>query len=358
MARPTRELVTVTNSRPNVSVVIPCYCYGKYLEECVASILRQEGVDVRVLIIDDASPDDSFVVAKRLAAQDSRVEARQHEVNLGHIPTYNEGLLEWADGEYCVLISADDLLAPGALMRATDLMNRHPSVGFVYGHPVAFRDDSPPAPRTTCAGETVWKGGDWIELMCRAGANFIHCPEVVMRTSVQRRIGGYRPALPYSGDMEMWLRAAVVSDVGRVNGCDQACYRVHSQSMTRTLYVGFLAEVKGRREAFWSALNGPTGQIPDPNRLLKLADHAIADDALSRALEDLDLGDTARTAIAEYLEYARSFCPEIANTRKWRLIERRKAAGPGPKPIVWFRARLRSISRALAWRRWRRTGIG
>lgn len=350
--------VTVfSRSRPTVSVVVPCYRYGRFLEQCVDSILTQEGVDVRVLIIDDASPDDSFAVAERLAAQDSRVEARRHEVNRGHIATYNEGLLEWADGEYSVLISADDLLTPGALMRATDLMNRHPSVGFVYGHPVAFRDDSPLPPRTTSVGETVWKGGDWIELMCRAGANFIHCPEVVMRTSVQRRIGGYRRELPYSGDMEMWLRAAVVADVGRVNGCDQAYYRVHSQSMTRTSYVGFLADLKGRHEAFRSALNGSTGQIPDPNRLLKLADRAIADDALRRALEDLDVGDTARTAIAEYLKYARSLCPEMANTRKWRLIERRQAAGAGPKLIVWFRTRLRSIIRALAWRRWRRTGI-
>ena len=51
-------------------------------------------VDVRVLIIDDASTDDTPEVAAALAAEDARVEFRRHAVNRGHIATYNEGL-EW-----------------------------------------------------------------------------------------------------------------------------------------------------------------------------------------------------------------------------------------------------------------------
>ena len=120
--------------RPTVSVVVPCYRYGHFLPECVGSILDQEGVDVRVLVIDDASPDDSAQAARRLAAADARVEVRVHEVNRGHIATYNEGLLDWADGDYSVLISADDVLAPGALARATAVLEEHPEIGFVYGH--------------------------------------------------------------------------------------------------------------------------------------------------------------------------------------------------------------------------------
>ena len=59
----------------SVSVVIPCYNYGHFLEEAVASVLDdQEGVDVRVLIIDDASPDDSAEVARKIAAREPRVE--------------------------------------------------------------------------------------------------------------------------------------------------------------------------------------------------------------------------------------------------------------------------------------------
>src|SRR5579859_8195239 len=107
----------------SVSVVIPCYKYGHYLEECVASVLDdQEGVDVRVLVIDDASPDDSAEVARKIAAREPRVEVLVHTVNRGNVATFNEGLFEWADGDYSLLLSADDRLTPGALRRASDLL--------------------------------------------------------------------------------------------------------------------------------------------------------------------------------------------------------------------------------------------
>jgi glycosyltransferase involved in cell wall biosynthesis len=93
-----------------VDVVIPCSNYARFLERCVSSVLEQPGVDVRVLIIDDTSKDDSEAVGRKLAAADSRVEFRRHEVNKGHIATYNEGLLGWASAEYCLLLSADDVL--------------------------------------------------------------------------------------------------------------------------------------------------------------------------------------------------------------------------------------------------------
>ena len=78
-----------------VDVVVPCYKYGHFLRECVESVLSQEGVDVRVLIIDDCSPDQTPEVAAELVQEDKRVEYRRHKVNHGHVDTYNEGL-DWA----------------------------------------------------------------------------------------------------------------------------------------------------------------------------------------------------------------------------------------------------------------------
>ena len=60
-----------------VDVVIPCYNYGKFLSDCVGGALDdQPGTDVRVLIIDDASQDDSAEIARKLAAADDRVEVQ------------------------------------------------------------------------------------------------------------------------------------------------------------------------------------------------------------------------------------------------------------------------------------------
>ena len=100
-----------------IDVVIPCYNYGRFLYQCVNSVLGQAGVDVRVLVIDDASPDNTAEVAAALARADSRVTVIRHSTNKGHINTYNEGI-EWASADYMLLLSADDYLLPGALCRA------------------------------------------------------------------------------------------------------------------------------------------------------------------------------------------------------------------------------------------------
>src|SRR5690349_8027236 len=125
-----------------VDAFVPCYNYGRYLRQCVESITTQRDVDVLVLILADASTDDTPSVAKQLAAEDSRVEYLRHEKNIGHIATYNEGI-ERATNDYTLLLSADDMLTPGSLARAARLMDAHPNVGFVYGRTVRVRDDQP-----------------------------------------------------------------------------------------------------------------------------------------------------------------------------------------------------------------------
>ena len=147
--------------RPTVSVIVPCYNYGHYLADAVGSALDQDEIDVDVLIVDDASPDGSGDVAEALAAADPRVRAIRHAVNRGHIETYNEALAI-IEGDYVALVSADDLLTPGALTRAASLLDAHPSVGFVYGYPVTFSDAPPvPEPRRVRSW-TVWSGREWI----------------------------------------------------------------------------------------------------------------------------------------------------------------------------------------------------
>ena len=92
------EVVTMSS----VDVLIPCYRYGRYLQECVQSVLTQGIGELRVLILDDASPDDTPEVAAALARQDKRVTYRRHETNRGHIETYNEGIA-WARADYMML---------------------------------------------------------------------------------------------------------------------------------------------------------------------------------------------------------------------------------------------------------------
>ena len=343
--------------RPTVSVVIPCYRYGHYLPSAVASVLTQPDVDVDIVVVDDASPDDSADVARALARSDPRVHVMVHERNRGHIATYNDGLAR-ATGDYVVLLSADDLLTPGALSRATALLEAHPTVGFAYGHPLELIDVAPVA-ATTARDWTVWTGHDWLERRCRKGSNCIFCPEVVMRRSVQEDIGGYDPALPHSGDLEMWLRAAAFADVGRVNGADQAYYRIHAQSMQRTVYAGHLRDLEERQAAFASVLVGATSGVDDGAGLYRLACRALAASALDHVAAAADAGNAAEEPIEDYLAFAFELDPGVGSSARWRAVHRRLARSDRAGHPVGAGARRvrRDLVDRLRWRRWRRSGV-
>jgi glycosyltransferase involved in cell wall biosynthesis len=271
---------------PTVTVVVPCYNYGHFLPAAVASVLGQDGVAADVVVVDDASPDGSVEVARALARSDARVTVVAHERNRGHIATYNDGL-ERVTGELCVLMSADDRLAPGALARAAALLRHHPEVGLVYGEAVEFTDE-PPAVAGEARAWALWSGASWFERRARAGTNLIKSPEVVVRSSVQRQVGGYRAELPHSGDLDMWLRVASVSDVARVVGPAQAFYRVHAANMHTAVFErdsarSMVVDLEQRMLAFDHAAQFAQGQLAEADRLKAVARASLAEEALTLA---------------------------------------------------------------------------
>jgi glycosyltransferase involved in cell wall biosynthesis len=318
----------------SVSVVIPCYKYGHFLDDAVAGALDdQDGVDVRVLVIDDASPDDSADVARQIAARDPRVTVSVHATNKGHIATYNEGLLEWADGDYCVLISADDRLAPGALRRAVDLLDANPGAGFAYGHPRHFQHGQPlPAARTKVAGWSVWPGHWWLERRFRAAHSCITSPEVVVRTSLQKRVGGYDPRLPHSGDMEMWMRLAAHADVGYLRGVDQAYYRVHRHNMMKSYTP--LVDLCQRRLAYETVLERCAGRLPDAGHMSDAVHRKLAWEALWSAARAYDRGRTGQTPVDELAAFALDCWPDANKLPMYWALRMRKRIGPRTMPYL------------------------
>jgi GT2 family glycosyltransferase len=348
----------------SVSVVIPCYRYGHFLEQSVGSVLTgQDGVDVRVLIIDDASPDDSAEAARRIAKADPRVEVLVHEHNKGHLKTYNEGLLEWADGDYTVLLSADDRLVPGALVRAAALLDAHPDVGFCYGHPLRFESEAalPPA-RTQSLGWSVWPGHWWLERRFAAANGCITSPEVVVRTSLQRKVGGYDPRLPHSGDIEMWMRMAAHADVGYLRGVDQAYYRVHGASMSQTDFSGQLDDLRQRRAAYDVVLEKCADQLPEQERrrLADTVNRKLARQALWRAARAYDRGRTEQVPVDELVAFAEQCWPQYRGLREFLGLSVRRRVGASAMPYLQpliLSALVHKGRERLWWRTWRRTGI-
>jgi GT2 family glycosyltransferase len=229
-----------------IDVVVPCYNYGRFLEACVRSVLEQSLTDIRVLIIDDASSDDTCAVATRLAGTDPRVSVISHPQNWGHIRTYNQGIT-WVSADYFLLLSADDLLLPGALKRAAMIMDDNSDVVLTHGNCIPWNDELPLSDYTIDLSDK-WERQDLISEMCAKGDLAVYDATAIVRTSVQKKIGGYLESLPHCADLEMWLRFAAQGAVAYI-AATQAIYRIHASSMSNS-YSSTVFGCQQRRQAF------------------------------------------------------------------------------------------------------------
>lgn len=314
----------------SIDIVVPCYRYGRYLRDCVQSVLTQGVADVRVLIIDDESPDETPEVGAALAREDSRVTYLRHTTNRGHIGTYNEGI-DWTRGDYMLLLSADDYLLPGALKRAMDLMDARPDVGLCFGDAVALQDDgSTRAMRidVDARGEPsiVIGGVDFIRLCVRAGSNnIVPTPTAVVRTNLLKRLGGYRPDLPHSGDLELWLRLAAHASVGIVKA-EQAVYRRHAGNMSLAYFQdNCLSDLQQRKVAFDVFAHTCRDALPASQRLHRSLLTPLAREAVGHASSAFN---SNRMDLSRRLcDFAADLHPGVRRSLAWNALACKKLIG-------------------------------
>lgn len=100
--------------KPLISVIVPVYNVGDYLERCMDSVLSQTYPNFEVVLVDDASTDQSGAVCDACAARDSRVRAVRLSQNRGPSAARNEGIRR-ARGAYISFVDADDRVEPDLL---------------------------------------------------------------------------------------------------------------------------------------------------------------------------------------------------------------------------------------------------
>jgi hypothetical protein len=321
-----REMNPNRPSLSSVDVIVPCYRYAHLLRQCVESVLHQSIPNVRVLIIDDASPDNTVEVAEELVQEDERVTFFHHTANKGHIATYNEGI-EWASADYLLLLSADDYLLPGALNRATQLMDAHPEVGLTYGNVIVRKDGETTTyleqPASAGKAWRILSGLEFIELS--GSTNIVGTPSAVVRTALQKRLGGYRPELPHSGDMEMWLRFAAHSSVGIIEA-NQAVYRRHSANMSSEYYLkGQLRDLEQRKGALDWFFEVQHDALPDAPGLRRRLCGLLACDAVDFASTALDEGETE--LVERLSQFAAGVSPQVKRSLRWIKLSAKRRVG-------------------------------
>jgi hypothetical protein len=120
-----------------ITAIIPTYNRAQLLARAVRSVLAQSHPGTRVLVADNASPDDTQTVMADLMRQDPRVAYHRHERNLGAVANF-QWLLSNVQTEAFSILSDDDLLLPGFHARAARALTEHPGAGLYCSQTVKF----------------------------------------------------------------------------------------------------------------------------------------------------------------------------------------------------------------------------
>ena len=107
-----------------VSIITPSYNCSKFIEETVASIQKQTYSNWELVIVDDASTDNSVEVIKSLQENDNRIKLYYLEKNSGAARARTKAI-ELAQGEYIAFLDSDDLWLPTKLEKQLDFMQKH-----------------------------------------------------------------------------------------------------------------------------------------------------------------------------------------------------------------------------------------
>lgn len=147
-----------------VSIVIPVYSVEEYIEECLTSAFNQTYADIEFIIVDDASPDSSMVIANRLIEkykEEKSIIVVKHEFNKGLSAARNTGIIA-SSGEYLYFMDSDDILPDRSIELLVDSLSESP-VDIVVGGYSTFVAKNDKDRKVTFKAKGIYHGGDVLD---------------------------------------------------------------------------------------------------------------------------------------------------------------------------------------------------
>ena len=213
---------------PLVTVGVASFNNAPYLHKTLESIRLQTYPNIEIIIVDDASGDDSANVAKTWLSQHPEVNGRLicHETNLGVCRVCND-IVTNSNGEFISIIGSDDIQLPNKLSSQVPLLqNAPPKIGVIFGD----------VEHINSIGELIEAPVEWPKAMSGEifipllSANFIPAMSTLVRRKCYDKVGLYDEELGYE-DWDMWLRIAREFQF-LYNPPATAHYRIHGSSAT------------------------------------------------------------------------------------------------------------------------------
>lgn len=199
--------------RPKVSIGIPTFNRAQTLRKTIEAVLVQTYSDLELVVCDDASTDETAEVVA--SYEDRRIRYVRNQTNLGLYQNLNR-CIELSRGEYVAIYNDHDDYLSMIVEESVKVLEAHPNVGFVHtalrsknshGEIVyTFVEDWPAVmPGRTFAETIVHR---WDSPVCGAVA--------MVRRSLYEKVGYFDALLGADADIDMWIRLALLADVGYV----------------------------------------------------------------------------------------------------------------------------------------------
>jgi len=112
-----------------VSIIMTSFNREKYIQFAIESVLNQEYQDFELIIVDDASVDNTWGLINDYACLDNRIKIFQNPVNIGDYPNRNKAV-SYAKGEYLMFLDSDDVMYKESIIKCVELMEKNPDCGF------------------------------------------------------------------------------------------------------------------------------------------------------------------------------------------------------------------------------------
>lgn len=204
-----------------VSIIVPCYNHGRFLEATVQSVLDSSYKDIEVIIVDDGSTDDSAERSKMLKERFTGVKYI-FQKNAGPSAARNNGIRH-ARGNYILPLDADDLISPDYISKAVSVLENEPTVKVVYAEAEKFG-----------AINKRWKLKPY-SARALAMDNMIYVSAIYRKTDWERVKGYTEDTMLVREDWEFWIK--MLKDGGEVVKLPFVgfYYRIHSASRRKSM---------------------------------------------------------------------------------------------------------------------------
>jgi len=229
---------------PKVSVIIPNYNHARFLGKRIQSVLDQTYQDFELIILDDASPDNSKQVIEKFLG-DQRIRTIYNQTNSGStFKQWNKGIRE-AKGEYIWIAESDDYADERLLAQLVAKLEQYPDVGIAYSQ--SWRIDEHDnilcsmTDWTADLDETRWQqdfvnnGIDECSHYLVIKNTIINASAIVFKRSVYETVGGPNESMRYCGDWLLWTKMLLISDIAFAAE-PLNYYRTHQKTVTSNTY--------------------------------------------------------------------------------------------------------------------------